>query len=140
MTEKTEIRKAANTPLFKIFDEDERLVKGVVLEPGTIDLQGDIITSENIRKVAFDYMARSRVVGFRHKEATNAAIVESYIADFDFILNDQKVVKGSWVMTVKVFSDDIWLMVKNGEINSFSIGGWGNRTEIPEGQLNAGGD
>ena len=130
------IHKAVNSRILK-FDEDKRLVKGVVLEPDTVDLQGDIILAETIENAAYNYMMKSRVIGYRHKEeAKDVALVESYIApDGLFFDKDNYVAKGSWIITLKVFNDEIWNAIKGGELNSFSIGGWGERMPIDESQL-----
>lgn len=112
-------------------DEKLRLVSGVVLEPDSIDLQGDQIEAEDIRKAMESYMINSRVIGHQHHGQARAAVVECYIAPVDFRLADKELVrKGSWMMTVKVFDDSIWKSVTDGTIKGFSIGGRGVRTPI----------
>jgi rubrerythrin len=83
-------------------------VTGVVLEPDTVDAQGDQITKEDVRKAMESFMLKSQVVGHQHKEKAKASVVETYLAPMDFRLDGKEPVrKGSWVMTVKVFDPDI---------------------------------
>ena len=107
-------------------EEEKKLVYGVVLEPDSVDLQGDIISVEEIEKSAHNYMINSRMVGYRHNSIADARVVESYI----FNIENQEIVKGSWIIVVKVMNYDLWEKVKNNEINGFSIGGYGNRVKI----------
>lgn len=121
---------------------EERLVIGPVLIPENVDLQDDIISPDEIKKSAHGYMiklafrddveflmelgfrsARSER-GFQHIEFNRKiAVVETFLAPVDFELNGRKITKGTWVMTVKVFDDEVWNMVKLGKITGFSIGG-----------------
>ena len=107
-------------------EEEKKLVYGVVLEPDSIDLQGDVISSEEIERSAHNYMINSRMIGYRHNSVADARVVESYIYNYD----DGDIKKGSWVIVVKIFNDELWEKVKNSEINGFSIGGYGNRVKI----------
>ncbi|QIG66811.1 DNA methyltransferase/prohead protease protein [Rhizobium phage RHph_TM16] len=112
-------------------DEDQRLVYGEVYAPDKLDSQNDFMTAETIRKMAFEFLANSRVmnVDTNHDRVPNGSVVvESFIAregDPDFI-------PGSWVIGVYVPSDEIWAMVKSGELNGFSLDGTGVRvaTEV----------
>lgn len=111
-------------------DTDLRLVYCVVLEPDTVDLQKDVVSVEDIEKACHTYLVRSRIVGEQHVKKANADVVESYIAPMDFEIGDQRVLKGSWVMVVKVHDDELWGKVQAGEITGFSIGGTAYR--VPE--------
>lgn len=117
-------------------------VTGVVLEPllsddgktitGRPDTQGDVMTVEDIEEAAVDFMKRGGVVGFRHKKKLlKAQVVESYIAPVDMVVNGQKVRAGSWIITVDLSQmPEIWGLVESGEINAFSVGGFGVREEV----------
>lgn len=111
-------------------DDELRIVYGVVLEPDTEDLQGDILDAETIEKAAHGYLQESRVVGDSHMVQAAADVVESYIAPADIQLGEQTVKKGSWVMGVKVNDDEMWAAVKKGEFSGFSIGGFGTREPV----------
>ena len=40
--------------------------------------------------------------------------------------------KGTWLLAVRILSDELWEQVKGGELTGFSIGGSARR--VPEGQ------
>jgi rubrerythrin len=111
-------------------DEYKHVLTGVVLEPDTVDLQGDVITSDDIYKAMEKYMIKSQTVGKQHNGVANAAVIESYVAPCDFMLGNPAglVRKGSWVMSVKIFDERLWGSVMKGEFTGFSIGGSGVRT------------
>ena len=121
----------------------KQIVFGPVLIPNVEDLQGDIITEEEIENAAYDYMIKSRVTGFRHQEELNAVIVESYIVKNDSWFrtegSDKYIPKGSWVIGMKILDDKVWQGVLDGTFNSFSIGGWGTSTPIESGVDDGGG-
>lgn len=116
------------TPIKKV-DAAKRLVTGVVLEPDTVDLQGDVITADEIRKAMERYMEKSQKIGRQHESCARASVVECYIANADFLLDGMELVrKGSWVLTVKFHDDTIWRDIVSGKLTGFSIGGKGVRT------------
>lgn len=123
------VEKSYEIPIAKV-DEEKRLVSGVVLEPDTVDAQGDIISAEEIEKTAHNFMLKSRTIGKGHKNKADAAPVESHITSQDVKIGKQSVRKGAWVLTVKLNDDSIWEGVKSGEYTGFSIGGFGKRTPL----------
>jgi hypothetical protein len=108
-------------------DDEKRLVYGIVLEPDTVDLQGDTITVDTIEQAAHHFLAQSRAVGDMHSGPADAEVVESYLAPADGEMGGQSFTTGTWVMAVKVNSDALWKLVKAGEYTGFSIGGHGAR-------------
>lgn len=115
---------------FAAVDDEKKLVFGIVMEPDEVDTQGDITSAEEIEKAAHRFMERSRVMGEGHKKAAKAAPVESYIAPQDFELGGQQIKAGSWVMGSKVFDDELWGEIKEGNFTGFSIGAYTRRVEI----------
>lgn len=117
-------------PIFKK-NSEKQIVYGVVLEPDTVDAQEDVITAEEIEKTAHDYLQESRVVGTSHTKPITATPVESFIAPVDFNIagqyGPQLVLKGSWVLGVKVHDPKEWEKVKSGDYTGFSVGGLGAR-------------
>lgn len=121
--------------------EDKRLVMGPLLIPETIDLQNEIVSREEIESAAHNYMTKltfqkdpeflskiglnSRAdQGFMHVDfSKKIAVVESYIAPISFELNKRQIIEGTWMVTVKVFDDEVWNLIKAGKIRGFSIGG-----------------
>lgn len=126
--EKRELEKAYVTVL-KAEEEEENTVFGIVLEPETVDSQGDIYSAEEIRKTAYRFMERYQQFGLQHEELVSMILpLESYIAPVDFEVNGQNVKKGTWLLRVRVLDEDIWSRVKSGELTGFSIGGSAMRT------------
>jgi len=57
-------------------------------------------------------------------------VLESYLAPTDFTIGELTVRKGTWLLAVRVLSDELWDRVKTGDLTGFSIGGSARR--IPE--------
>lgn len=108
---------------YKAVDTDKRLITGVVLEPEIFDGQGEIYSSDVIEKSAFDFMENGPIIGKQHEEKTDTVVVESFIAREDMLIGEKPVIKGTWIMTVKVLDDELWEEVKLGHFTGFSIGG-----------------
>lgn len=134
------IEKCFNYPILKQVDE-KRLVMGPLLIPETVDLQNEIVSREEIESAAHNYMTKltfqkdpdflakiglnSRAdQGFMHVDfSKKIAVVESYIAPVTFEISNRQVIEGTWMVTVKVFDDEVWNLIKAGKIRGFSIGG-----------------
>ncbi len=111
-------------------DEEERMVYGVVMEPDTVDTQGDWATAEEIRKAAHSYLEYKQHQGVMHKFfnfGKKLRIMESYIAPVDFQMEGERVKQGSWIMATRVDDDGLWQAVKDGKLTGYSIGGTGKR-------------
>lgn len=104
------------------------MVWGEVYAPGFPDSQGDFMTEDTIREMAYKFMKAQNLdsVDINHsRDKSGSYIVESFIAregDPDFIA-------GSWVVGVHVPNDQDWQLVKSGELNGFSLDGFGQRVE-----------
>lgn len=122
--------------LVKASDSDEqRLVYGLVYEPGVEDAHGDTMTAPEIEKAAHGFM--THYARFEGDSGTDhlakvgrdaITIVESFIAPADFTIGGQSFRKGSWVMAAKVWDDALWKAVKSGQFTGWSFEGWGRRT------------
>lgn len=117
-------------------DQDEQIVFGEVFAPGFPDSQGDFMTKETIRAMAYDFMQNQRIskIDVSHSQSEcGAHVVESFIARDD----DPIFIPGSWVLGVWV-PNDTWALIKSGDINGFSLDGMGVRApqaltyEMPE--------
>ena len=138
-------RVSHEVPILKA-DSEKQIVYGVVLDPYQVDAHKDWISPKTIEETAHGWMAKSRVIGFNHEKKANAQAVESWLvpyptsADYKnamdwkdhkaytFPLGNDVVHSGSWVLGTKL-SDDEWKRVQSGEINAYSIGGFGARRE-----------
>lgn len=116
--------KSVRMPIMKI-DKALRVVKGVVLKAECEDLQEEIYSAETVIDASHKFMMQSQTVGLMHKtKCPDTVIVESWTLDSDTKVGNETLKAGTWMMAVKVLSDEIWSKVLAGEITGFSIGGW----------------
>jgi len=110
--------------------DEERFVYGVVLQPETEDSQKDIYSAEEVRKACHGYLENFGQLGKQHAEIITGKlkILENFIAPCDFVIGEETVLKGSWVMAIRVVDDDLWTSTKNGDFTGFSIGGTAYRS------------
>ena len=121
-------------PIMKM-NTAKQIVYGVVISPNESDLQEDIMSPEDIESTAHNYLVNSRAVGSGHEKQITAYPVESYIAPQDMEWEDgqygpQKIVKGAWVLGVKIVDKKEWQKVVNGDYTGFSVGGFGLRDPL----------
>jgi len=124
---------AKSIPLIKGTDPgDERFVLGVVLEPEVVDAQGDIYSADEVRQAAHRFMEEFGGLGLMHRMRVNGQVkvLESYLAPSDLAIGDATVRKGTWLLAVRILSDELWSEVKDGQLTGFSIGGSARR--LPE--------
>ena len=117
-------------------DDEQRLVYGwasVVTEKGeaVVDRQGDVIEADTLVKAVNEFMEHVRVGKAMHTGDQVGVVVHSLpitkeIGDSLGIQSDRE----GWVVAYKVFDDDVWNMVKSGELAAFSIGGRAIKEEI----------
>jgi len=115
-------------------DTPQRVTYGVVLEPDSEDLQGDVMTAEDIEKAAYGWMERSQQGGHMHVSPVEGAkVVESYIAPCDIPVETtdgtETIKKGSWVLAMR-WPPEIWEGIQKGRLTGYSVGGTGVREEI----------
>ena len=126
-------------PLIKGMDpDDERYVLGVVLEPEVVDAQGDIYSPEEVRQAAHRFMEEFGGLGLMHRFRVNGQVkvLESYLAPADFELGDTTIRKGTWLLAVRILSDELWEQIKDGQLTGFSIGGSARRVPDKPNQSN----
>ena len=117
-------------------DDEQRMVYGwasVVTENGepVVDRQGDVIEADTLVKAVNEFMEHVRVGKAMHVGEQVGTVVHSLpitkeIGEALGIQSDRE----GWVVAYKVFDDDIWTMVKSGELAAFSIGGRAQKEEI----------
>jgi hypothetical protein len=110
-------------------DDEQRMVYGwasVVTEKGepVIDRQGDVIEPETLVKAVNNFMEHVRVGKAMHTGDQVGVVVHSMpitkeIGEALGIHSDRE----GWVVAYKVYDDNVWNMVKSGELAAFSIGG-----------------
>ncbi len=115
----------------KAVNEELMQATYVVMAPDEVDLHGDTVTEEEIRKACFNFNKYCRQPNLYHIcKTTSFEFAESYVAPADFELNGIAVKKGTWLATIQVNDNDLWQMVKDGDISGLSIGAMANVEEL----------
>ena len=103
------------------------LVYGLVYEPLVKDTHEDFATAEDIEAAAHNYLpaAMQNVEHDGEQTLTNAdgTVVESYIAPCDFMVDEEEIIKGSWILVTKIHTEDLREKIRNGEITGYSMEG-----------------
>lgn len=133
--EEGEMTKSIEGKILKT-DDEQRMVYGwasVITEKGepVVDRQDDMIEADTLVKAVNEFMEHVRVGKAMHVGEQVGTVVHSLpitkeIGDSLGIQSDRE----GWVVAYKVFDDDIWDMVKSGELAAFSIGGKAIKEEI----------
>ncbi len=115
--------KQNNVPVIKALNEELMQVTYVAMLPDSTDLAGDFTSAEEVRKAKESFNKSEQRANLFHMSMTDTfAVIESYLAPADMILNNQAVLKGTWLMTLQINDSDLWELVKSGDINGISIG------------------
>lgn len=109
-------------------DGEQRLVYGVLLEPGVRDSQGDVVSAAEIEKACHRYMEESQKADVQHSyEEAPAVLVENFVAPENMHLGDEPVQKGAWVQGWRIDDANLWSDIKSGKLTGLSMGGMANR-------------
>lgn len=110
-------------------EDEQRLLYGIVYEPDTADAHGDMMTEQEIEKMAHDFVTHYRAIDHEHQlKAGVGSVVESYIAPVEFTTDAGFVIKkGTWILVTRA-SDEAWELWKNGEIVGYSMFGIARET------------
>lgn len=120
-------------PVVKSVNEELRQATYVVLVPDEVDLHGDIVSEDEVRKACHNFNKFSGQANLFHLANTNTfEFAESYIAPADMVLGDKFVKKGTWLAVVQALDDKLWELMKSGEICGLSIGALGIKEDIKE--------
>lgn len=117
-------------------DPDKRLVFGwiTVAEEGgktVIDKQEDVISSDEMEKMAYNFVLHCRQAGEMHEKIGVGKLVESIV----FTKEKQEALGvdlglTGWWAGFKVSDDHVWDKVKKGDYKAFSIHGKGIRQKV----------
>ena len=119
-------------------DAEGRFVRGFALvtdvdgEP-VVDWQGDVVSIDDMREAAHEFVEKSRAGDVMHDEQKIARLTESVIIDDELaaVLGIADKRRGWWV-GFEVLDADVRKRVKAGELPAFSIGGTGVRVPIKD--------
>lgn len=130
--EDLDVEKRAGAPWSKI-DNARRIVTGPVLIPRTADLEGDFEFERDIEDAAHGFMINMGKIGEMHEVIGGIGIpVESWITREPIKSGKGSKVlpAGTWLLSTKVINDETWEKVERGELNGYSIGYRGQRSEV----------
>lgn len=109
-------------------DDELQVVYGEVYAPNFPDSQGDFMTEETIRVMAWGFLKKGNVtkIDIQHNQIeAGCFVVESFIAR----KGDDTFIPGSWVIGVHIPHPELWKLIKDGELNGFSFDGYAMRVE-----------
>lgn len=117
-------------------DDEARIVWGwasvvSINEKPLVDRQGDIISPEVMTKAADRFMADVRTAKAMHAGDKIGEVIHSFpiTKALGEALGVYSELEG-WIVAMKVHDDEVWNMVKSGELAAFSIGGMGKRNAV----------
>lgn len=146
----TNARSEKRTELETVFkaSEEQRIVGGVVLVPGVVDLQGDIYDEDTTAEAGFYWLEhyqedpKENGIKFMHEGEViydAARPIQSFVLDRDMEfevevpaagddhpakeLTTLTYPKGTWILYARIRDDVLWEKFKAGEIAGWSIGG-----------------
>ena len=107
----------------KAVDEELKQATFIVMVPDEVDAHGDTTTEDEVRKACHNFNKYSMKANLFHLvETSTFEFCESYCCPTDFVLGDKFVKKGTWLATVQALDDNLWELIKSGDINGLSIG------------------
>jgi len=100
-----------------------------------VDLQGDVISPEEMEKAGYSYVMKSRKGGDMHLRDNWSPIQKSEMIESFIVTPEKRQAMGlpdsvptGWWVGFQVQDPDVWAKVKSGERTGFSIHGTGKRT------------
>lgn len=115
----------------KSVNEELKQATFIVLVPDEVDLHGDIIPEDEVRKACHNFNKYSNQANLFHITKTATfEFIESYCSPVDFVLGDKLVKKGTWLATIQVHDSELWGLIKDGEVSGLSIGALANVEDI----------
>lgn len=120
-------------PVSKAVNDELKQATFIVMVPDEVDLHGDITSEDEVRKACHNFNKYCRTANLFHLVKSDTfEFAESYCAPTDFVLGDKFVKKGTWLATIQALDDDLWDLIKSGEICALSIGAMANVEAIDE--------
>lgn len=112
------------------FNDELRVVYGIVYAPDIVDLQNDFTDAATIREASYDFMkgGRNQNVDLEHSfEDSGAFVSESWIVKETDSLFPSK--QGAWAVGIHVPDTELWDSVKKGKFLGLSLAGTASREE-----------
>ena len=124
-----------------VTEGEEHFVWAPVFEPNVEDSQGEQMTPEEIEKAAdkfLENLKKEDESGIDNQHSFKAEdglfVAQSFVAQEDMSMFGETVIKGTWMMKVRILDEDIWNKIESGEITGLSMGGTGDIIEKSGGE------
>jgi len=107
----------------KALNEELQQATFVVMVPDEPDAHGDVTSIDEVRKACHNFNKHSMQANLFHLTKTDTfEFAESFIAPVDMSIDGKYITKGTWLCTVQCLDDDLWELIKSGEVCGVSIG------------------
>jgi hypothetical protein len=121
---------------FAVNDEEQRIITGAVMIPDKLVYRNEkgkdfyvVATKDTVYEAAQKFASenRNRRIKLTHETDTNTSdvfIFESFVTNekrVKEVVNFEHLPIGTWFITCKVESDEVWNQVKQGTFNGFSL-------------------
>lgn len=104
-------------------DNEKKIAYAAVLVPNEPDSDGETVTKEKIEQAAHEWMLNYGNVDLGHTLNNVAVPVESYITPVDITTEKGVLPAGTWILASKVYDDQTWQAVKDGNLTGYSVMG-----------------
>ncbi len=112
---------------FTKIDDEQHLIGGIVYSVSKVDSDGDAVeTAADLWNGIESFALNGMQIKLSHEQDTDdVVVVESFQSENDQTMKaGRSIPAGSWWLTVKVLSEQIWDKVRSGELGGgFSMGG-----------------
>ena len=134
MTDKSNnVMKFEKVNIAKSVNEELKQATFIVMVPDEADLHGDITSEDEVRKACHNFNKYCMKANLFHLVETDTfEFCESFILPTDIVLGDKFVKKGTWLCTIQCLDDDLWALIKSGDINGVSIGALASVEDLEE--------
>jgi hypothetical protein len=121
---------------FAVNDEEQRIITGAVMIPDKLVYRNEkgkdfyiVATKDTVYEAAQKFASenRNRRIKLTHKTDANTSdvfIFESFVTNENRVkevVNFEHLPIGTWFITCKIESDEVWNQVKQGTFNGFSL-------------------
>lgn len=110
------------TNLLKSSDELKQALF-VVMVPDEVDAHGDIASAAEVAKACHNFNLFCRQPNLFHiSKTTSFDFIESYILPVDMEYQGNIIKAGTWVANLQIYDEELWQLIKSGEVNGLSVG------------------
>jgi hypothetical protein len=124
-------------------EEEEQYVLGVVVTPDIPDAHGDTYSGQAIKNGAHLFWTDYNKVFVEHRDREgkmpgdlrkpdivlngykDIQVVDSFVLPHEMVICGRLLPADTWLAGLKIYNPAVWQKVKEGKLNTFSLGGYG---------------